>query len=121
MLLCDEASQYSDADWGRFFVSVKEQPHMPFCMMVADFQQLQPVGGGGMCKQFCEKMQTVRLETVYRTSDEAHLLFQNRIREGQPEKEVRGHAIVFRRSALVRGRLVLGCMRRVWYGAWQGA
>ena len=37
VLLCDEASQYVDEDWGNFFMSVKEQPHKPFCMVVADF------------------------------------------------------------------------------------
>ena len=61
---------------------------MPFCMLVADFQQLQPVGGGEVCKRFCERMQTVKLETVYRTTDEAHLVFQNRIRVAQPDKSV---------------------------------
>ena len=41
-----------------------------------------------MCKQYCERMQSVKLETVYRSTDEEHLVFQNRIREGQPEKKV---------------------------------
>ena len=33
-------------------------------------------------------MQTVTLDTVYRTSDEEHLLFQNRVRYTQPSKPV---------------------------------
>ena len=35
VLLCDEASQFEDLDWRRFFVSVKEQPHKPYCAVVA--------------------------------------------------------------------------------------
>jgi hypothetical protein len=86
VLLCDEGSQYEDADWHRFFTSVKEQPHLPFVCLVADFQQLQPVSSGGACQKFCERMQSVELETVYRTADKDHLLFQNRIREQQPDR-----------------------------------
>ena len=40
VLLCDEASQYEDIDWDRFFRSIKEQPHKPYVAVVADFQQL---------------------------------------------------------------------------------
>ena len=40
LLLVDEASQYEDQEWRRFFTTVKEQPHMPFTAVVADFQQL---------------------------------------------------------------------------------
>ena len=60
----DEASQYEDPEWHRFFTSVKEQPHLPFVCIVADFQQLQPVVCGGLCRQFCEKMQKVVLDGV---------------------------------------------------------
>ena len=55
-------------------------------MVVADFRQLQPIGVGGLCQRHCSRMQSVKLKTVYRSSDEAHLLFLNRIREKQPEK-----------------------------------
>ena len=48
VLLCDEASQFADADWRRFFSSIKEQPHLPYTVLCADFQQLPPVGSGGM-------------------------------------------------------------------------
>ena len=37
VLLCDEASQYEDLDWERFFKSAKEQPHSPYWAVVADF------------------------------------------------------------------------------------
>ena len=82
VLLCDEASQYEDLDWERFFVSVKEQPHKPYCAVVAE-----PVSNGGMCEHHCKQMgDQVTLKTVYRTSDEEHLLFLNRIRVQQPDR-----------------------------------
>ena len=98
VLLCDEASQYEDLDWERFWSSVLEQPHKPYTAVVADFQQLQPVGSGGKCKQHCTGINPdgvkvaggmgdqVTLKTVYRTADEEHLLFLNRIREKQPDR-----------------------------------
>lgn len=88
LILMDEASQYEDVPWNRFFTSVSEQPHKPFTAVVADFQQLQPVVSGGVCRQFCEKMQSVELKTVYRSCDVAHLIFLNRIRFEQPERPV---------------------------------
>ena len=33
-------------------------------------------------------METVKLGTVYRSTDEEHLLFQKRIRTSQPKKEI---------------------------------
>ncbi len=86
LILCDEASQYEDREWSRLFTSIKEQPHKPFTGLVADFQQLQPVVSGDLCRQFCEKMHTVRLDTAYRSKDEQHLLFLNRIRFDQPDR-----------------------------------
>ena len=89
VLLCDEASQYEDIDWLRFWSSVMEQPHKPYVAVVADFQQLQPVTSGGACRHHCEKSMgaEVSLKTVYRTNDPDHLLFLNRIREEQPDRE----------------------------------
>ncbi len=86
--LTDEASQYNDKDWSRFFSSIKEQPHSPYNAVIADYQQLQPIGSGGLCRSFCDCMETVTLDTVYRTCDEQHLLFQNRIRFEQPSRGV---------------------------------
>jgi len=88
LILFDEGSQYEDEPWQRVFQSIKEQPHAPFSVVVADFQQLQPIGEGGMCQRHCSCMQSVKLKTVYRSSDEEHLLFLNRIREEQPQKAV---------------------------------
>ena len=88
LILVDEASQYEDREWTRFFQVVREQPHMPFTAVVADFQQLQPVVSGGQCERHCHCMETVELKTVYRSSDEAHLVFLNRIRQQQPTREI---------------------------------
>ena len=87
LILVDEGSQYDDTEWERFFQCIKEQPHSPFTVVVADFQQLQPVVSGGSCRYFCEKMPKVELDTVYRSTDEAHLVFLNRVRYSQPSKE----------------------------------
>ena len=91
LILVDEASQYDDREWHRFFTSVREQPHVPFVAVVADFQQLQPVVLGGLCEKMCKMLMdmgcSVTLETIYRSKDPDHLLFCNRIRDGQPTKE----------------------------------
>ena len=86
LILVDEGSQYDDKEWERFFQCIKEQPHSPFCAVIADFQQLQPVVAGGRCKAFCDMMESVVLDTVYRSTDEDHLLFINRIRTEQPTR-----------------------------------
>ena len=39
-----------------------------------------------MCWQQCQRMDQVLLRTVYRSKDEEHLLFLNRIRERQPTR-----------------------------------
>jgi hypothetical protein len=86
LILFDEGSQYDDPEWSRSYTCIREQPHLPYVAVVADFQQLQPVTSGGLCKKFCERMETVTLDTVYRSTDEEHLLFQNRIRFDQPDR-----------------------------------
>ena len=84
VILVDEASQYDNKEWKRFAQSVAEQPHLPYVVAVADFQQLQPVVWGGFCQEMLLDWPRIELDTVYRTSDEQHLLFQNRIRQQQP-------------------------------------
>lgn len=70
---------------------MREQPHTPFVAVVADFQQLQPVVSGGLCQKMCQILVStgcsVTLDTIYRSKDPEHLLFCNRIRDGQPDKE----------------------------------
>jgi ATP-dependent exoDNAse (exonuclease V) alpha subunit len=107
LILMDEASQYEDQEWNRFFTSIKEQPHSPFVGVVADFQQLQPVVSGGMCQQFCERMQCVKLQTVYRSRDEEHLLFLNRIRQTQPNRTLLDEYFLGRHW---RGRSLEACV-----------
>ena len=87
LILIDEASQYDDQEWVRLFQCIKEQPQSIFLAGSADFQQLQPLSSGKVCRAQCEQMPTVTLTTVYRTSDPEHLLFLNRIRSEQPAKE----------------------------------
>ena len=77
-----------DTEWSRFFATVKEQPHSPYTVIVADFKQLQPVVSGGLCKSFCEQMESITMDTVYRSKDEVHLLFLNRIRDTQPDRDM---------------------------------
>ena len=90
LILCDEASQYEDQEWTRLFSCIKEQPHMPFLVVAADFKQLTPVVSGGLCQRFTECMRTVQLKTVYRSTDNDHLVFLNRIRSKQPDRQVLG-------------------------------
>ena len=88
LILVDEASQYDNQEWIRFLQSVAEQPHLPFLVAVADFQQLQPVVAGGLCHHALKSWPCIHLDTVYRISDEAQLVFLNRIRERQPSRQV---------------------------------
>ena len=88
VILIDEASQYDNREWQRFTQSLAEQPHLPYVMAVADFQQLQPVSSGGLCQKMLAGWPCIELDTVYRTSDPPHLLFLNRVRERQPTREV---------------------------------
>lgn len=50
VVLCDEGSQYDDLEWERLFKTVKEQPHSPYCVVTADFQQLRPMSNGSLCR-----------------------------------------------------------------------
>ena len=88
LILLDEASQYEDQEWTRLFTCIQEQPHKPFCGVAADFQQLTPVVSGGLCEKFCDCMQSVRLKTVFRSTDNDHLVFLNRIRHKQPDRSL---------------------------------
>ena len=84
MTFCDEGSQY-DLEWQRLYQTVREQPHLPYVVVAADFQQLRPMSNGSICKQFCEAMESIELVTSYRSTCPEHLLFVNRIRDVQPD------------------------------------
>ena len=85
VVFCDEASQYDDLEWDRLYKTVREQPHYPYVVVVADFQQLRPMNNGTMCRRFCDVMESIELVTSYRSTCPEHLLFLNRIRESQPD------------------------------------
>ena len=73
LILVDEASQYDNKEWEEFYRQVREQPHLPYTVVVADFKQLQHVSDGGSCQHICETARNfdrVILDTVYRSSDE---------------------------------------------------
>ena len=56
LILIDEASQYDDREFVRLYQSIKEQPNSPYTAIVADFQQIQPIGSGQKCFNFCMKL-----------------------------------------------------------------
>ena len=90
LILIDEASQYDDREFERFYNAWKEQPHRPMVVIVADFQQLQPIGAETsrhLAYHFCMTQETVKLDTVYRSNDAEHLVFLNRIRSTQPDRK----------------------------------
>ena len=53
-ILCDEGSQYEESERERLFSCMREQPHKPFTVVVAEFQQLQPVGANA-CATACRQ------------------------------------------------------------------
>ena len=87
-ILIDEGSQYDDVEMQRLFQSIREQPHRPFTTIVADMQQLQPLVSGLFVRTLVSSLQSVFLETVYRSKDGVHLEFLNRIRFKQPSRQV---------------------------------
>ena len=86
VVFCDEASQYDDLEWDRLYKTVREQPHSPYVVVVADFQQLRPLSNGTLCRRFCDLMESIELVTSYRSTCPEHLLFLNRIRDTQPDR-----------------------------------
>ena len=86
LILIDEGSQYDDQEMQRLFQSIQEQPHKPFTCIVADMQQLQPMVSGVFVRALVATLQSISLETVYRSKDGVHLEFLNRIRWKQPSR-----------------------------------
>ena len=62
VILVDEASQYDNLEWKRFAQAVSEQPHLPYVVAVADFQQLQPVVSGGLCQEMLHSWPRIDLD-----------------------------------------------------------
>ena len=72
-------------------IALAELPQLPFVVVAADFQQLNPVRGGGAMYSWVfdtGSFRHVELDTVYRTSDPELLDFLSRVREEQPPKRV---------------------------------
>jgi hypothetical protein len=86
LILMDEASQVEDGVFSRVVIAIRELPQRPMVCIAADMQQLRPVGSGDMMSSLLQKIVQVELKTIYRSSDPAHLLFLNKIRDAQPEK-----------------------------------
>ena len=82
----DEVSQIPDDVWVKVVAALQELPHKPLVSVSGDFQQLSPIGGGGVVERAVREFPRIELETVYRTTDQQHLEFLNHIREQQPSK-----------------------------------
>ena len=80
---------------------------MPYVVVAADFQQLNPVGGGVVMQTWVNDpsiFQKLELETVFRTNDAELLTFLSAVRERQPPK-----AVI---SEFFRGRVWRGSLSR---------
>ena len=89
LILVDEASQYNDVDFKRFYSTLRIQPHAPVVLVVADFQQLQGVGESEhLWKAWCENLPNqLQLRTIYRSTDVEHLAFLNSIRHHPTDRD----------------------------------
>ena len=47
LIIIDEGSQVENLVWRKLLMAILELPQKPFVAIAADFQQLQPVTGGG--------------------------------------------------------------------------
>ena len=88
LILVDEASQYNDRDFLRFYPTIRQQPHAPVVVVVADFQQLQSVGpSDNSWRRWCHGLPNIcQLGTIYRTCDPTHLQFLTKIRHSVPDR-----------------------------------
>ena len=89
LFLIDEGSQVEDAVTRLLIIALQELPQLPFVVVAADFQQLNPVGGGRVMHEWVNSdlFRPVELDTVYRTNDTELLEFLSGVREKQPSKE----------------------------------
>ena len=89
VFLLDEGSQVEDHVTRKVMMGLLELPQEPTLVVAADFQQLNPVKGGGLMKAWVSdpgSFQCIDLETIFRTEDNRLLSFLSTIRERQPEK-----------------------------------
>ena len=87
LIILDEGSQVDDAITKMLILGIGELPQMPYVVVAADFQQLNPVTGGRAMRLATSKYPTVTLDTMYRSDDEPHLDFLRAIRKKQSAKK----------------------------------
>ena len=86
-LFClDEASQVEDDIATLLFMAVQELPQKPMFVAAADYQQLSPIKSGHKMSGWCQRMPTIELKTIFRTSDPELLTFLRSVRSAQPAK-----------------------------------
>ena len=88
LLLLDEASQVADHVTKLLFLAIQELPQKPFVAVAADFQQLNPIQGGGLMQKLCEGFPCIELCSVFRTKDPVLLSFLQSIRCQQPGRGI---------------------------------
>ena len=86
LLLLDEGSQVEDGVARKMFMAILELPQKPFCVITADFQQLNPVAGGSVIRGICDGLPQVELKTIFRTNDDELKKFCRVVRNTQPAK-----------------------------------
>ena len=86
LLLLDEASQVEDHVSKLLFLAIQELPQKPFVAVAADFQQLNPIQGGGLMQKLCQSFPSIELCSVFRTKDPVLLAFLQSIRCHQPSR-----------------------------------
>ena len=86
LLLFDEASQVEDPIARLLVQGIQELPQAPMVAIAADFNQLNPIQGGGVMRIYCSMQRSVVMRTIYRTSDPKLLEFLSVVRSTQPPK-----------------------------------
>ena len=103
LFLVDEGSQIEDHVAKKVYMGIKELAQKPFVCIAADFQQLNPIAGGGFMRALCADIPCVELKTIYRTSDPELLSFLSIVRKEQPAKSLL--------RSFFRARLLSGSLR----------
>ena len=89
LIVIEEASQVDDAVFRLLTMAILELPQKPFVAIVGDFQQLQPVAGGGLLRDFVAGLPHIHLaqHEYARSQDPKLLQFLGHIRKHQPSRE----------------------------------
>ena len=87
LILLDEASQVEDHIARKLMLGLAELPQKPFVVFTADFQQLNPVQGGGLMRRICDDLPQKVLTQIFRTNDDVLRNFCSIVRLQQPAKD----------------------------------